>query len=589
MLSDAKTLSQSLAQNAESVCRELLPQGKRIGSEWCAGSVNGELGSSLKVHLEGLKAGVWSDFATNQRGDLLDLWREVKGLTLSDAMKQAASFCGISPQLVLETPKSSAMIQRPVSDVKLHALCNDTLSYLTRDRGLSVEVSKQFVQSDGKGNLVFPFYGVDSNIKMIKYRDILPSEQGKKSVWCEKGGVPSLFGWQGVPQEARQIVICEGEIDALSWLSMGYPALSVPFGAGNHAWIETEWDNLARFDTIYVCFDADEAGQKGAQEVIKRLGAHRCLLVDSVFKDANEALVAGMTKEFFDGLLAYAQGFDPDHLKSVSSFLDKTLEAFYPENTASASHILPWLGHSFGIRPSELTIWTGVNGHGKSQILGHAMLEMIKQGEKVCIASMEMPPQRVMQRLTRQITCEAVPSPERVRESFDWLSGKLWFFNVLGQAKTESLLETMEFAARRYGVTQFVVDSLLKCGLREDAYSEQKLFVERLCDFKNRFNCHVHLVCHVRKSESEAQRPDKMDIRGAGALSDLADNILSIWRNKAKEEMERNSRESDSSKPDGMISCQKQRNGEDEPRQALWFDRKSFQYFTRENLSKPYI
>ena len=59
-------------------------------------------------------------------------------------------------------------------------------------------------------------------------------------------------------------MICEGELDALSLWQYGHPALSVFSGAGNLAWLENEYPNLERFDDIFICFDNDDAGKKGA-------------------------------------------------------------------------------------------------------------------------------------------------------------------------------------------------------------------------------------------------------------------------------------------------------------------------------------
>lgn len=71
---DARQLAQELGQRAELLCRELLPHGRREGHEWRCGSIAGEAGSSLAVHLAGPRAGVWADFsAADVRGDALDL------------------------------------------------------------------------------------------------------------------------------------------------------------------------------------------------------------------------------------------------------------------------------------------------------------------------------------------------------------------------------------------------------------------------------------------------------------------------------------------------------------------------------------
>ena len=78
-----RELSQLLARDAEGVAKHLLPEGKRVGHEWRCGSVSGEPGSSLGVHLHGDKAGVFCDFATGQSGDLIDLDRKSTRLNSS--------------------------------------------------------------------------------------------------------------------------------------------------------------------------------------------------------------------------------------------------------------------------------------------------------------------------------------------------------------------------------------------------------------------------------------------------------------------------------------------------------------------------
>lgn len=59
------------------------------------------------------------------------------------------------------------------------------------------------------------------------------------------------------------LLICEGEPDCLSAIEAGFTnTVSVPLGSGNFHWIEENWDWLEQFDSIIVCSDNDEAGQK---------------------------------------------------------------------------------------------------------------------------------------------------------------------------------------------------------------------------------------------------------------------------------------------------------------------------------------
>jgi hypothetical protein len=91
----AADLTQMLACRIDQLARELLPGGHREGHEWRAGSLAGEPGSSFGVHLTGERAGVWSDFATGEAGDALDLVAAVYGFTITDAIDWARKWLGL--------------------------------------------------------------------------------------------------------------------------------------------------------------------------------------------------------------------------------------------------------------------------------------------------------------------------------------------------------------------------------------------------------------------------------------------------------------------------------------------------------------
>ncbi|MFT5471300.1 MAG: twinkle protein [Verrucomicrobiales bacterium] len=65
------------------------------------------------------------------------------------------------------------------------------------------------------------------------------------------------------------------------------------------------------------------------------------------------------------------------------------------------------------------------------------------------------------------------------------------------------LLPVFEYAYRRFGITQFVIDSLLRCGIREDDYEAQKQFSQALADFANKFPVHCHLGSLSTKRSSK--------------------------------------------------------------------------------------
>ncbi|UWS81639.1 toprim domain-containing protein (plasmid) [Phaeobacter sp. G2] len=94
-------LSADLADRAECFCRQYFPEGRKQGSYWQVGDTSGAKGQSLAIRLQaegGRKAGSWTDYATGQYGDLIDLLHERLGsVTLKETLREARSFLGEAP------------------------------------------------------------------------------------------------------------------------------------------------------------------------------------------------------------------------------------------------------------------------------------------------------------------------------------------------------------------------------------------------------------------------------------------------------------------------------------------------------------
>ena len=223
---------------------------------------------------------------------------------------------------------------------------------------------------------------------------------------------------------------------------------------------------------------------------------------------ATKRQTGGESKPVEKLLTSYDSSLDPVELKPADTFVDAVINQFYPPEGQELGINPPWskaIGNIL-FRSSELSVWTGINGHGKSQLLGHIILASLKQGAKVCIASLELKPARLLLRLTRQAAALETPSPEYIRAIHEWYQDKLWIFDLVGTAKVDQLLSVFEYARQRYGIDVFVIDSMLKCGIAEEDLNAQKAFVEQLCDFKHLHNCHIHLIVHPRKGIDETHR-----------------------------------------------------------------------------------
>ena len=105
-MSAAADIAAALAARAEEVCRTYLPHGRRRGRYWVAGDLDGATGRSLYVRLAGPGTpGKFTDAATGQHGDLLDILRHRSGApTLRAALAEARAFLAQSPDPGPGTP-----------------------------------------------------------------------------------------------------------------------------------------------------------------------------------------------------------------------------------------------------------------------------------------------------------------------------------------------------------------------------------------------------------------------------------------------------------------------------------------------------
>ncbi|MER8521675.1 toprim domain-containing protein [Mesorhizobium sp. M0644] len=116
---DASELAHRLGRQAEAVCRHYLSSGHREGRYWLVGDVRNTPGRSMFVRLVGSQsgkraAGKWTDAATGEYGDLLDIIRESRGLSdFRDVAHEAITFLGLPHPEPEQTSIRSKLLAAP--------------------------------------------------------------------------------------------------------------------------------------------------------------------------------------------------------------------------------------------------------------------------------------------------------------------------------------------------------------------------------------------------------------------------------------------------------------------------------------------
>ena len=179
------------------------------------------------------------------------------------------------------------------------------------------------------------------------------------------GGGWGLFGLHTVPDDATEIVLTEGEYDAMAvWQATGKPAVSLPNGCRSLP--VQVLPLLERFTKVYLWMDNDAPGQDGAEKFAKKIGLNRCYIVQCRdAKDANDALRAGLNIE---SILNEASLVPHERIVTFEDLRSEVLqEMLHPEKfTGVPVPSLPGFTKLVkGFRRGEMTVLTGPTGSGK--------------------------------------------------------------------------------------------------------------------------------------------------------------------------------------------------------------------------------
>jgi twinkle protein len=276
-----------------------------------------------------------------------------------------------------------------------------------------------------------------------------------------------------------------------------------------------------------------------------------------------------------DEIDAYMANRDKDIalIKPAEDFREILRDEFYG-SAEKRGLFLPWNGISekWRIRDGELTIWSGYNGHRKSMVTGLVMLHLLTQQRKGCVLSFEMKPGKTLRRMASQAVGVKKPTEAYLDKFLDFLAGKMWIYDQQGAVTPERVYAVITYCAEQLGITQFIVDSMMKVVEGEDDYNGQKLFTGRLQNLARDLNIHIHLITHAKKTGDETKRPGKQENRGSGTIVDQTDNFVTVFRLPELKDGDTG--------PDHCLYIDKQRNAEDgwEGHLALWFDENTLQF-----------
>ena len=397
-------------------------------------------------------------------------------------------------------------------EVKARSLGAESLAWFAGRKITQATLDRFRIRQMDDGRIAFPYYK-DGACVNVKYRK-LPKEFSQ-----EKDAEPCLFGRDLVEKDATDLVILEGEMDALAAWEYGIAAVSVPGGAGNLQWITGEWDYLRRFKHILLALDGDAAGEAGVSAMVKRLGLDWDLRrVTFPAKDVNDALMAGVNAETIQKCIEDARSLGPEEVKLLRDVDLANVKEPEPGLPCEIPGLTGILG---GWRLGELTIHGGESYSGKTTATQQEAMGLLRRFKKVCVCNLE-------QRISTVVWNMVMQSGHSRDDFLSFYAEDLIFLDLHQTVTVARLLDLMLYVSKRYGAEHFIIDSLGCIAMpTQDYWLKQKEVVGHLARFAKDQDVHVHLVHHLRKTKGGATvEVDHSDLEGSGWIRNLADNVI---------------------------------------------------------------
>ncbi len=426
-------------------------------------------------------------------------------------------------------------------------------------RGINPEVAARFnvytarrkpdgtVEPHESGNIiVFPYseHGVVVNEKF---------RAPGKVFWQWKDGKSAFWNSDALDDPAAldgrlTMVITEGEIDALSVISCGWPlVVSVPDGAppaigelkpeeqiddsvGKFKFMFRNRERLRRVKRFIIAVDSDEPGKRLAEELVRRIGAARCYFVryPEGCKDLNDVLMKFGDRQVW----AVLNSALPYPVKGLYQIID------YPDLPDIQTFSTGWetVDKHLQLFAPMFAVFTGIPGHGKSTFITQLMINAAQlHGWRSAIFTPEMGIVPHMRRKMRRMVGGTIEEADR------WLTDNIVFIDHLGDEDDDLtldwLMQRAEDAVHRYGIRMLVVDpwNEIEHDKRRDESTTEYIgrAIRSLKQLSRKFNLAVFVLVHPTKDVGVGGKirvPSMYDIDGSAHWFNKPDIGLVIDR-----------------------------------------------------------
>lgn len=360
-----------------------------------------------------------------------------------------------------------------------------------------------------------------------------------------------LFGQSVWKAGGKRLVICEGELDCLSYhqVTKTWPVVSIPQGCQSAVGaIKRNIEFVESFDEVCFFYDSDTHGQDAAKACADIITPGKATIVTlDKYKDASDMVVANDVKGLMNAVYN-AKPHRPDGVingKEIWDAVSRPTVLGTPYAWKGFNDIL------FGLRPREIVCLTAGSGVGKSTIAAQIAYDLaVNQNKTVGYVALEESLGRTGLRFLSYALERPMHLPQEIteaerRDAFARTlgTGRFLLYDHFGSMDSDHLLQKLKYMVHGCGAEFLFIDhlSILLSGgdFMVSGGDERKQIdytMSKLRQFTEETGVGMVLISHLKRASGDkgfedGMKPNLSSLRGSQSIAQLSDCVLAVSRN----------------------------------------------------------